>query len=59
MSEQPCDDRTRMSVQNKFLRKFFYENSGFVDDLAIFAELGNQDLAKKVGITQADQIAVV
>ena len=41
------------------LRKFFYENSAFVDDLAVFAEIGNGHLAAKVGITAPDQIVVV
>jgi hypothetical protein len=41
------------------VRKFFYENSGFVDDLAVFAEIDDKSLAKKVGIDTVDDIVVV
>ena len=47
------------TLQNKLFRKFFYENSSSLDDVAHFVEITNQNIAKKVGITGKDQIVVV
>ena len=47
------------NLQNKLFRKFFYENSAAIEDLAIFVEISNPSVASKVGLTQADQIVVV
>jgi len=41
-------------------RKFFYENSSFVGDLAIFAEITSPRIAEKyLGVTGTDQIVVL
>ena len=47
------------TLQNKLFRKFFYENSSSLDDVAHFVEITNYNIAKKVGITGKDQIVVV
>ena len=47
------------TLQNKLFRKFFYENSASLDDVAHFIEITNYNIAKKVGITGKDQIVVV
>ena len=41
------------------MRKFFYENSAPLEDLAVFCEIKNARIAKKVGIESKDQIVVV
>ena len=47
------------NLQNKLFRKFFYENSAAIEDLAIFVEISNPSVAQKVGLTDSDQIVVV
>jgi hypothetical protein len=48
-----------MSIQQKLLRKFFYENSANIEDLAIFAEINNVTTARKVGINRPDEMVVI
>jgi len=59
LSNQKNDDRSCMSIQQKLLRKFFYENSANIDDLAIIAEITNAETAKKVGIMFPDEMVVL
>ena len=40
-------------------RKFFYENSAPIEDLASFVEIGSPLLARKIGLTAMDQVIVV
>ena len=47
------------TLQNKLFRKFFYENSSSLEDIAHFVEISNRNVAKKVGLTGKDQIIVV
>ena len=47
------------TLQSKLFRKAFYENSAAIEDLAIFVEVTNSNLARKVGLTGKDQIVVV
>ena len=47
------------TLQNKLFRKFFYENSSSLEDVAIFVEVTNPNIAKKVGLSAKDQIIVV
>ena len=49
-----------MSVHQKLFRKFFYENSSFMDSETVFAEITDPLLAKKaLGIENANQIVAV
>jgi hypothetical protein len=43
-----------LSFQNKLVRKYFYENSQFVDDILIFAELQNNRIGSKIGVSSKD-----
>ena len=47
------------TLQSKLFRKFFYENSAAIEDLAIFVEITRPSIASKIGLTGADQICVV
>ena len=40
-------------------RKFFYENSAPIEDLVSFVEISNILLARKIGITNTDQVVIV
>ena len=42
------------TLQSKLFRKAFYENSAAIEDLAVFAEVTNSSLARKVGLTGKD-----
>lgn len=59
LSALDSEERIKMTLQQKLLRKFYYENSGFTDELAIFAEISNKKLAKKVGIDAIDDLVLV
>lgn len=48
----------QMNLQNKIFRKAFYENSQVFQDMAVFAEISNNRLARKVGIESPDQIVI-
>ena len=49
-----------MSVHQKLFRKFFYENSSFMDSETVFAEITDPQLAKRaLGIENANQIVAV
>jgi hypothetical protein len=41
------------------MRKFFYENSANIEDLAIFAEIDSMTTARKIGITRPDEMVVL
>ena len=43
-----------MSIQQKIFRKFFYENSSFINNEATFIEITNQRIAKRIGIESED-----
>ena len=46
-----------MNLEQKMFRKFFYENSSFVESEAIFAEITDNKLAKEaLGITVSNKI---
>jgi len=38
-----------LTLQNKLLRKFFYENSSFMEDIAEFVEVSDATTAKMLG----------
>lgn len=48
-----------MTLQQKVFRKFFYENSSFIDNEVKFIEITNARVAKKIGIDSQDQIFVI
>ena len=47
-----------MSISQKMFRKFFYENSSFIESETIFVEISNSKLASKVGIKK-DKICAI
>ena len=48
-----------MSVQQKLFRKFFYENSSFLDSEVKFIEITNTRVAERFGIKDQDEITIV
>ena len=48
-----------MTLQQKLFRKFFYENSSFIDSEVKFLEVTNERVAARVGLTSQDQIMIV
>lgn len=50
---------SQMSLQQKLYRKFFYENSGFLDSEVKFLEITNERVAARVGLTSNDVIMMV
>jgi hypothetical protein len=49
-----------MNFEQKMFRKFFYENSSFIESETIFAEITNKSLAKEaLGIENENQICTV
>ena len=47
-----------MSLSQKMFRKFFYENSSFIESETIFVEISNSKLANKVGVKK-DKICAI
>lgn len=47
------------SIQQKLFRKFFYENSSFIEEEAVFLEITDKRVAQKIGIDGEDMILVV
>ena len=43
-----------MTLQQKLFRKFFYENSSFIDSEVKFLEITNERVATRVGLTSQD-----
>lgn len=48
-----------MTLQQKLFRKFFYENSSFIDSEVKFLEITNERVAARVGLDTLDKIMVV
>jgi hypothetical protein len=48
-----------MTLQQKLFRKFFYENSSFIDSEVKFLEITNERVAARVGLTSQDQIMII
>ncbi|TNV85361.1 hypothetical protein FGO68_gene3696 [Halteria grandinella] len=48
-----------MSLQQKLFRKFFYENSTFLESECKFIELTNKRVAARIGLTSEDMIVAV
>jgi len=49
-----------MNFEQKMFRKFFYENSSFIESETIFAEITNKSLAKEaLGIENENKIYAV
>jgi len=48
-----------MSLQQKLFRKFFYENSGFMDSEVRFLEITNERVGARVGLTGTDKVMLV
>lgn len=49
-----------MNFEQKMFRKFFYENSSFIESETIFAEITNKALAKEaLGIENESKIYAV
>jgi hypothetical protein len=48
-----------MSLQQKLFRKFFYENSGFMDSEVKFLEITNERVGARVGLTSDDRVMMV
>jgi hypothetical protein len=48
-----------MCLQQKLFRKFFYENSGFIDSEVKFIEVTNERVAQRFGLKGPDSIMVV
>lgn len=49
----------QMTLEQKLFRKFFYENSQFMDSEVYFVEVTDPELAKKFGIQDQHSIAAV
>lgn len=48
-----------MTIQQKIFRKFFYENSSYIDDQTVFIELTNQRVAQRLGVNSQDTIMAI
>jgi hypothetical protein len=48
-----------MSLQQKLFRKFFYENSGFMDSEVRFLEITNERVGARVGLSGLDKVMLV
>jgi hypothetical protein len=48
-----------MSLQQKLFRKFFYENSGFMDSEVRFLEITNERVGARVGLNGLDKVMLV
>jgi hypothetical protein len=48
-----------MSLQQKLFRKFFYENSGFMDSEVRFLEITNERVGARVGLNGTDKVMLV
>ena len=51
--------KSKLNLQSRIVRKFFYENSQPLEHLVMFAEITKQRIAEKVGLTARDQIVMV
>ena len=47
-----------MNLSQKMFRKFFYENSSFIESETIFVEISSQKLASKMGL-KSDKIYAI
>lgn len=57
-----CNSETNiseMNLQQKLFRKFFYENSSFMDSEVKFIEVTNQRVAERIGLDSQDKIIIV
>ena len=48
-----------MTLQQKLFRKFFYENSSFIDSEVKFIEITNERVAARVGLDSQEKIQIV
>ena len=49
-----------MTIEQKMFRKFFYENSSFIENEAIFAEITNEKVARdELGLADGRQVVAV
>ena len=48
-----------MTIQQKLFRKFFYENSSFIDSEVKFIEVTNERVAARVGLDSQERIVVM
>ena len=48
-----------MTLQQKLFRKFFYENSSFIDSEVKFIEVTNERVAARIGLDHPDKIMLV
>lgn len=48
-----------MTLQQKLFRKFFYENSSFIDSEVKFIEITNEKVAARIGLESQDKIMMV
>jgi hypothetical protein len=48
-----------LTLQNKLLRKLFYENSSFMEDISEFVEISDAQCAERLGGLKSDEIVVI
>ena len=48
-----------MTLQQKLFRKFFYENSGFIESEVKFVEVTNERVAARIGIESQDRVYIM
>ncbi len=46
-----------MNIEQKMFRKFFYENSRFIEEDSVFVEITNEEIAKEyIGIDSEHEV---
>ena len=43
-----------MRIEQKIFRKFFYENSSFIESESVFGEITDAELVKKIGLKEGE-----